>query len=73
MAREAMKPGMDDAMLPPGYFLDESDPDIITLRRKNGAFSAQGATMEGINEAALQDSRNPADPDTGTVQEAEDS
>jgi hypothetical protein len=77
MAREAMKPGMDDAMLPPGYFLDESDPDIITLRRKNGAFiaafSAQGATMEGINEAALQDSRNPADPDTGTVQEGEDS
>ena len=72
-----MKLGMDDAMLPPGYFLDESDPDIITLRRKDGAFvaafSAQGATMEGINEAALQDSRNPADPDTSTAHEGEDS
>jgi hypothetical protein len=72
-----MKLGMDDAMLPPGYFLDESDPDTITLRRKDGAFvaafNAQGATMEGINEAALQDSRNPAGPDTSTAHEGEDS
>ena len=29
--------------------------------------------MEGINEAALQDSRNPADPDTGAAHEGEDS
>jgi len=51
---------MEDAMLPPAYYLDESDPDIITLRRKDGtfvaAFSAQGATREGIIEAAMQDS-----------------
>jgi hypothetical protein len=50
-----------DAMLPPDYHLDESDPDIITLRRKDGtfvaAFSAQGATREGIIEAAVQDSK----------------
>ena len=37
------------------------------------AFSAQGATREGIIEAAMQDSRNLADPDTGTAHEGEDS
>ncbi len=72
-----MKLGMDDAMLPPGYFLDESDPDIITLRRKDGAFvaafSAQGATMDGIIEAAMQDARNLADPDRGATHEGGDS
>ena len=68
---------MDDAMLPPGYYLDESDPDIITLCRDDGtfvaAFSAQGATRQGIIEAALQNSRNLADPNTGTAHEGEDS
>ena len=58
---------MDDAMLPPAYYLDESDPDIITLRRKDdtfvAVFSAQGATREGIVEAAIQDSRNPEAPE----------
>ncbi len=69
MAREGMTPGMEDATLPPGYLLDESDPDIVTLRRKDGtfvaAFSAQGVTREGINDAARQDIRNPRDPDKG--------
>ena len=41
------------------YFLDESDPDIIVLRRQDGAFvaafSARGATREGIAEAAKDD------------------
>jgi hypothetical protein len=41
------------------YYLDESDPDIIILRRQDGsfaaAFSAQGATKEGIREAAMED------------------
>ena len=41
------------------YFLDESDPDIVVLRRQGGsfvaAFSAQGATREGILEAAKDD------------------
>jgi hypothetical protein len=50
---------MEDPMLPPTYYLDESDPDILTLRRKDdtfvAAFSAQGATREGIIEAAMQD------------------
>ena len=41
------------------YFLDESDPDIVVLRRQDGsfvaAFSARGATREGIDEAARED------------------
>jgi hypothetical protein len=43
------------------YYLDESDPDILILRRRNGsfvaAFSARGATTEGILEAAKEDYR----------------
>ena len=43
------------------YFLDESDPDILLLRRQDGSFvaalSAQGATREGIAEAAEEDYR----------------
>ena len=41
-----------------GYYLDESDPDIVVLRRQDGsyvaAFSAIGATREGIVEAARE-------------------
>jgi len=41
------------------YYLDESDPDVVILRRQDGsfvaAFSAQGATREGILEAAKED------------------
>jgi hypothetical protein len=41
------------------YYLDESDPDIVVLRRQDGtfvaAFSAQGVTREGILEAAKED------------------
>jgi hypothetical protein len=43
------------------YYLDESDPDLLVLRRQDGtfvaAFSAQGATREGISEAAREDYR----------------
>ena len=43
------------------YYLDESDPDVIVLRRQDGtfvaAFSAQGATREGLLEAASEDYR----------------
>jgi hypothetical protein len=39
--------------------LDESDPDVVALRRQDGAFvaafSAGGATREGIVEAAKED------------------
>jgi hypothetical protein len=41
------------------YYIDESDPDIVILRRQDGAFvaafSARGATREGIVEAAKED------------------
>jgi hypothetical protein len=41
------------------YYLDESDPDIVVLRRQDrsfaAVFSAQGATREGIVEAAKED------------------
>jgi len=46
------------------YYLDESDPDVLVLRRQDGtfvaAFSAQGATREGILEAASEDYRRLA-------------
>jgi len=42
-----------------GYYLDESDPDIVVLRRQDGsyvaAFSALGVTREGIVKAAKED------------------
>ena len=41
------------------YYLDESDPDVVILRRQDGsfvaAFSALGATREGIVEGAKED------------------
>jgi hypothetical protein len=47
--------------LPFNYILDESDPDIVILRRQDGcfvaAFSARGATEDGIREAAIEDHR----------------
>ncbi len=43
----------------PGYRMDESDSDVLVLRRQDGsfvgAFSAWGATREGIVEAAKED------------------
>jgi hypothetical protein len=41
------------------YYLDDSHPDIVILRRQDdslvAAFSARGATKEGIIEAAKED------------------
>jgi hypothetical protein len=41
------------------YHLDESAPDVAVLRRQDSsfvaAFSARGATREGILEAAIED------------------
>jgi hypothetical protein len=43
------------------YDLDQSDPDVLILRRKDGsfvaAFSARGATKGGIIEAVKEDRR----------------
>ncbi len=54
--------GPEEPLLPAfNYYLDESDPDILVLRRQDdsfvAAFSAQGATKEGIREAAMEDYR----------------
>jgi hypothetical protein len=60
------------------YNLDQSDPDVVILRRQDGsfvaAFSARGATEEGILEAAEADRRkliqahtNPLGPDAAIV------
>ena len=50
---------LEDSSLPTTYYLDESDPDILILRRQDdtfvAAFSARGATREGIVEAAKED------------------
>jgi hypothetical protein len=53
----------DEPLLPKfDYYLDESDPDIVVLRRQDGtfvaAFSTEGATKEGIDEAAREDYRS---------------
>jgi hypothetical protein len=53
---------MEEPKLPKfHYYLDESDPDIVVLRRQDGAFvaafSAGGATREGIVQAAKEDYR----------------
>jgi hypothetical protein len=53
---------MEVKMLPKfDYYIDKSDPDIVVLRRQDGsfvaAFSARGATREGIVEAAREDYR----------------
>ena len=50
---------MEEPKLTPNYYLDESDPDILILRRQDdsfvAAFSARGATKESIVEAAKED------------------
>jgi len=53
---------MDEVKLPAfNYYLDESDPDVVVLRRQDGAFvaafSARGATREAIREAAQENYR----------------
>ena len=45
--------------LPPGYRLDESDPEVLVVRREDGAqvayCSAHGATREAVEESAWED------------------
>ena len=56
-----MRDGFESKLAAYGCYLDESDPDIVVLRRHDGssvaAFSAMGATEEGIVEAAKEDYR----------------
>jgi hypothetical protein len=57
--QERAESGMEKRELPTSYYLDESDPDILILRRQDdtfvAAFSARGASREGIVEAAKED------------------
>jgi hypothetical protein len=51
---------VEEKMLPKfDYYIDESDSDIVALRRQDdsfvAAFSAMGATRESIAEAAKED------------------
>ena len=50
-----------EAELPKHYDLDESDPDIVVVRRDDGtfvaAFSARGATQEELVKVAQEDYR----------------
>jgi hypothetical protein len=51
---------MEQLLLPKfDYYIDKTDPDIVILRRQDGAFvaafSARGARREGIVEAAKED------------------
>jgi hypothetical protein len=59
--REVRKHVGERLPLPRHYFIDESDPDILVLRRQDGTFvavfSATGATRDGIVEAAREDYR----------------
>jgi hypothetical protein len=60
--------------LPRHYFIDESDPDFVVLRRQDGSsvavFSAMGATRDGIVEAAREDYRRQ--PNQGPLPEGSD-
>ena len=57
--QERHERGELESALPTSYYLDESDPDILILRRQDdsfvAAFSAQGATREVIEQAAWED------------------
>jgi glucose dehydrogenase len=59
MVSRAENKATQEAELPKHYYLEESDPDIVVLRRDDGtfvaAFSARGATKEGLIEAAQED------------------
>jgi hypothetical protein len=58
------------------YYVEESDPDILILRRQDGAFvaafSAWGATREGIVEAAKEDYRALLEEHTRSRDEADE-
>jgi hypothetical protein len=64
---------MDEEMLPKfNYYIDESDPDIVVLRRQDGsfaaAFSARGGTIEGIVEATKEDYRKLIEAHAGSME-----
>jgi hypothetical protein len=64
--------GVQEILLPKfEYYLDESDPDVVLLRRQDdsfvAAFSVEGATKEGIIEAAKADYRTLLEAHAGSL------
>ena len=51
--------GVEGLRLPPGYWLDPTDPDVWALRRAGGwvvaHFSAQRANREAVERVAWED------------------
>ncbi len=68
---------MEEPMLPPAYYLDESDPDILLLRRQDdtfvAAFGAQGRHIEAGLQGSRRQEEAPKPPDKGTAHDVEDS
>jgi hypothetical protein len=66
---------MEEIPLPKfDYYLDDSDPDVVLLRRQDdslvAAFSAEGVTKEGIIEAAKEDYRTLLEAHAGSLSRA---
>ena len=70
--RVVSKESKEKLLLPKfDYYIDESDPDVVVLRRQDGsfvaAFSARGATREGIVEAAKEDYEDLIEAHAGSL------
>jgi hypothetical protein len=56
-----IKDVLDEVYLPPGYYLDRSDPEVLVLRRGEGSvvarFSAPGYLAESVEQEAWEDHR----------------
>jgi hypothetical protein len=58
LSRSTRRPD-NEPSLPPGYHLDRSDPEVLTLRSEEGAvvarFSAVGYVAESVEREAWKD------------------
>jgi hypothetical protein len=58
----------DEVSLPPGYHLDRSDPEVLVLRRAEGAvvarFSARGYLAESVEREAWEYKQRNMSPTT---------
>ena len=56
-----IKEALHEVYLPPGYYLDHSDPEVLALRRAEGEvvarFSAPGYVAESVEREAWEDHR----------------
>ncbi len=59
-SRGTLRP-QDEPPLPPGYYLDRSDPEVLILHSEEGAlvarFSTRGYAAESIEREAWEDHR----------------